>query len=124
MSTKNKITFFILLTLFPLLAAAEDQIPWEASVDNWGNSPFNYENSKFNIANSPDTFANSKDNPNRINIKNLLGIVTGYAVAKPNGYVNYFDNDGDRIGYSLDGGKTAYDDSGKPTTFKVSKNSE
>ena len=99
---------------------AEDKsIPWDASPKNWKNSPYNYDNSELNFKNSQSNYLNQKANVNRINIVNLLGIVTGYVVKKTDGGWNYFDNDGKRIGYSPDNGRTAYTVTGESTTFTL-----
>lgn len=100
----------------------EDKIKegeWEASPQNWKNSKHNYENSTYNFSNSPKNFFNKENNPKRVNIVNVFGIVVGYVIRKADGGVNYFDNDGVRLGYSPDGGKSQFDVSGKPTKFKL-----
>jgi hypothetical protein len=97
---------------------------WEASPLNSNNSPHNGENTSFNFNNSPRNFANSIDNPKRLNVVNILGVVVGYAVKRSNGTVNYFDNDGKRVGYSPDGGLSQFDVDGDSTKFRVELNSD
>lgn len=116
-----KLLFFIIFTCFSFIAYSEDTIPWDASPLNWKNSQYNYVNSPRNFVNSVSNFENKEENPNRINIVNLLGSVTGYVIIKEDGGWNYFDNDGTRIGYSPNNGKSAYTVEGKPTSFDLQK---
>lgn len=92
---------------------------WVASPRNWNNSKYNYDNSKFNFTNSPRNYANRESNPSRVNIVNLFGVVIGYVVKKPDGGLNYFDNEGNRIGYSPDGGISQFDEDGDATKFRI-----
>lgn len=102
------------------VSSAAAEVPWEASPYNWPNSPYNFENSPNNFANSIKNFQNAEGRRGRLNIVNSLGVVTGYAIVKRDGGINYFDSDGDRIGYSVDGGKTQYGPSGEEASFTVS----
>uniref|UniRef100_A0A6M3KHG5 Uncharacterized protein n=1 Tax=viral metagenome TaxID=1070528 RepID=A0A6M3KHG5_9ZZZZ len=67
---------------------------------NIRNSPYNIENSPYNVENSPYNVKNSPYNVNseRI-IRDNSGKAVGYAVEKKDGGVNYFDSEGNRIGY-------------------------
>ncbi len=94
-----------------------DEGSWLASPNNWINSKYNTQNTSLNFANSVKNFANREDSPSRINILNTLGFVVGFAVQKPDGGVNYFDEDGERIGYSPDGGISQFEVDGDSTTF-------
>jgi hypothetical protein len=107
------------VVFFSTVAIAQSTLPWEVSPYNWRNSPYNYDNSAANFLNSPYNVANREGQRGRINIVNLLGIVTGYAVIKKDGGINYFDNEGKRLGYSNDGGVTQYDVEGETTTFRT-----
>lgn len=119
MKGKVIVTFLLMVWLVQSVAVHAEGIPWEASPNNWRNSQYNYENSSYNFANSPKNFKNAEGTRGRLNIVDLLGSVTGYAIPKKDGGINYFDNDGTRIGYSIDGGKTQYDIKGEEATFTV-----
>jgi hypothetical protein len=74
--------------------------PYQASPYNYNNSEFNYNNSPYNYNNSPYNYNNSEFNtnsPNRIYDNN--GNATGYSTQTPSGVTNYFDFEGNRLGY-------------------------
>jgi hypothetical protein len=124
MAAPKSVILALLVICFSPSFSLSDDFDWQGSPQNWANSPYNFENSPLNFKNSPDNFQNRKDNPERINIVNLLGLVTGYAIVKEDGGVNYFNNDGERVGYSTDKGVTQYTASGSKTTFRIKGNSE
>ena len=75
-------------------------LPFSDSVFNFNNSPYNFENSPNNFRNSPYNFDNSPNNynaPNRVYGSN--GSPSGYTTTAPNGVVNIFDFNGNRMGY-------------------------
>jgi hypothetical protein len=92
---------FILFSLSLILstgnASASD---YNSSPNNYNNSPNNYDNSPNNYNNSPNNYENS---PNKYGNKRIIrdndGNPSGYAVPKSDGGINYFDMDGNRIGY-------------------------
>ncbi len=110
--------FVFILTLVVENTAHAD-IPWEDSPLNWRNSPYNYENSPLNYGNSPKNVNNIEGRRGRLNIVNKIGSIIGYAIVKRDGGINYFDEDGVRIGYSNNGGVTQYEVDGDVTTFSV-----
>lgn len=112
------IPFFLVLTAIFAYTAHADT-PWEDSPVNWRNSPYNYENSPLNFLNSPKNHVNAEGHLGRLNIVNMIGSVTGYAIVKRDGGINYFDNDGVRIGYSNNGGITQYNIEGELTKFTI-----
>lgn len=77
-------------------------------VQNWNNSPMNYQNSPMNFDNSPMNFKNSpmnfQNSPMNFGATNGVydnsGNRVGYGVARPDGGMNYFTNDGRRFGYT------------------------
>jgi hypothetical protein len=73
---------------------------WRNSPDNWQNNPQNWQNKPQQWQNSPDNWQNSADNYNNANgIYDSNGNRLGYAVPRPDGGANYFNNNGDRTGY-------------------------
>lgn len=118
---------FVSPTLAQDSTAEVNAIPedsWLASPNNWNNSQYNSDNTAYNYANSPRNYDNSIKNPKRINIKNILGAVIGYAVKKSDGGVNYFDNEGERIGYSPDGGVSQFNLEGDSKSFRIEQNTK
>lgn len=91
-----------LLILLVLSANSYAQVyGWVNSPLNPANSPYALENSPYNLANSPYNINNSPYNfgsPN--NIIDNDGDWVGYKVNTPSGTTNYFNQDGERIGYS------------------------
>jgi hypothetical protein len=81
-----------------------------AQVPNWDNSPYNYKNSEYNYNNSPYNYNNSPYNYNNspYNYNSNTGVYDnsgnrkGYETISPEGVRNYFDSNGNRVGY---GGK-------------------
>jgi hypothetical protein len=74
---------------------------WNNNPNNWNNSPNNFNNSPNNWNNSPNNFNNSPNNFNSSNgIYNNQGQRSGYQTKSPDGTVNFFDNNGNRIGYA------------------------
>jgi hypothetical protein len=78
-----------------------------AQVPNWDNNPYNYKNSEFNYNNSPYKWENSPYNyensqynyNSRTRVYTNSGDSIGYETMSPSGVQNYFDNDGNRVGY-------------------------
>ena len=79
--------FFLLLLSFHSLILAQPSNNWNNSPNNWNNNPSNWNN-----------------NPNNWNSQNGVyddkGNRKGYQVQSPEGVTNYFDNNGNRIGYT------------------------
>ena len=74
---------------------------YEDSVYNYVNSPYNYANSQYNYANSPYSYNNSAYNSQAPNaVYNAQGQRTGYKTTTEAGVTNYYDNNGNRKGYS------------------------
>ncbi len=81
-------------------ASANPTFDFNASPLNYQNSDLNYENSPLNYRNSPLNYDNSALNPQSGNgIYNSEGHRIGYGVEAPSGVTNFFDNNGNRIGY-------------------------
>ena len=78
------------LLVYPGLVAAQS---WNSSPNNWNNSANNWNNSPNNWNNSPNNMSS------RNGIYDGDGNRTGYAVRRPDGGVNFFDNGGNRRGY-------------------------
>lgn len=75
--------------------------PYQASPYNYKNSEFNYNNSPYNYKNSPYNYKNSEYNMNSPNrIYDNSGNAAGYVTKTPDGVTNYFDFEGNRLGYS------------------------
>ena len=73
---------------------------YRSSPNNYQNSSNNYENRSENYNNSPNNYDNSpkKYGNDRI-IRDNHGNPQAYAVPKNDGGVNFFDMNGNRIGY-------------------------
>ena len=88
-----------------LLAASTvfaQAVPFEDSVYNYNNSPYNYANSQYNYANSPYNQANSTSNPYAPNaVYNAQGYQSGYKTTTDTGVINYYDSNGNRMGYAI-----------------------
>ena len=114
-----RVTWWIVMALItcPSLVVAQSNSLWpynrnnsseNNSPNNWRNSPNNWNNSSDNWNNSPNNWRNSPNNwnnsPYNMNSRNGLydgdGNRTGYAVRRPDGGVNFFDNQGRRRGYT------------------------
>lgn len=73
---------------------------FNSSPMNFENSSMNFENSPMNFKNSPMNFQNSRMNSRSSNrIYDQSGNDIGYGVQKSNGGMNFFSNDGRRMGY-------------------------
>jgi len=80
----------IILLLLPITVLAQ----------SWENSPMNYQNSPMNYNNSPMNWKNSPINQNSDRgIYDSTGERKGYAVPKPGGGFNIYDNEGNWKGY-------------------------
>lgn len=67
------------------------------------NSQFNPQNSQYNPNNSRFNPSNSRFNPSATNgTYDNYGNRTGYSTPKAGGGHNYFNDDGDRVGYDND----------------------
>jgi hypothetical protein len=86
---KTIIYSILILCSLASMVLAQD---WNSSPHNWQNSPYNFENSPYNWENSPNNWENSpkKWGNDRI-IRDNQGTPIGYAVAKEDGGVNFFD---------------------------------
>lgn len=74
--------------------------PFKASPQNFNNSPQNFYNSPYNFNNSPQNFNNSPYNYGATNrIYDSNGNPMGYTTTTPQGVTNYFDFNGNRLGY-------------------------
>ena len=77
------------------------QVPFNDSIYNFQNSPYNFENSPYNFKNSPYNFDNSQYNINSPNaVYDAQGNRVGYKTESNQGVTNYFDNNGNRKGYT------------------------
>jgi hypothetical protein len=77
------------------------QTNYNDSIYNYKNSPYNYANSPYNYENSPYNYKNSQFNYNSPNgVYDRNGNRIGYKTRTDEGVTNYFDNRGDRKGYS------------------------
>lgn len=96
--TKLLLTMFLILSQGQNISAVD--YDYAHSPYNYDNNPNNYDNSSRKYENSPRNYDNS---PNKYGNERIIrdndGEPTGYAVPKPNGGVNYFDFDGNRINY-------------------------
>lgn len=80
------------------------QVQFNDSIYNFNNSPYNFENSPYNYKNSPYNFENSQYNVYSQNATyNEIGQRNGYKTDTNQGVTNYFDNNGNRKGYSTNG---------------------
>ena len=95
--------FLVLISQAALFApsAVAQVAPFSASIYNFENSPNNFNNSPYNFNNSPYNFNNSPNNFNATNgIYDSKGNRLAYEVTAPTGVTNFFDNNGNRIGYT------------------------
>lgn len=84
-----------------------------AQVESWNNSPYNWKNSEYNSNNNSSNWDNSpynwKNSPENYDSRNGLygsnGERVGYEVVSPQGVTNYFDNNGNRLGYAIKKGR-------------------
>ena len=93
----------VLVTQFGLFtqSTSAQVVPFNASIYNFENSPNNFNNSPYNFNNSPYNFNNSPNNFNATNgVYDSKGNRLAYEVTAPTGVTNYFDNNGNRIGYT------------------------
>jgi len=77
------LTLTLSLTIFNTICFADD---WNSSPNNWNNSPSNWDNSSNKYGND------------RL-MRDESGNVTGYAVPKSDGGVNFYNLNGERKGY-------------------------
>ncbi len=94
-------------------------VPYDLSPNNYSNSPNNYSNSPNNYSNSPNNYSNSPNNysnsPNNYSNgpSGLNRLVTkenyfvGYYVKKDNNMINFFNLNGERLGYLPAGNHTS-----------------
>ena len=77
------------------------QTTYDNSPYNYKNSPYNYENSQYNYKNSPYNYNNNPVNPYAPNaVFDSQGNRIGYKTESNQGTTNYYDNSGNRRGYS------------------------
>ena len=86
----KKIVLILALTIFNTICFADD---WNSSPSNWDNSSNNWNNSPSNWDNSPNKYGNDRL------MRDESGNVTGYAVPKSDGGVNFYNLNGERKGY-------------------------
>jgi hypothetical protein len=109
--TAGIIVTAILILSFPSKVFAQLEMPtlptlpnltnWNNSPANFKNSLSNYDNSPVNFNNSPLNFNNSPLNYNATNgVYDNKGSRIGYTVTTPQGVINYYDDRGNRRGYS------------------------
>jgi hypothetical protein len=98
----NKTTNVMASSLLFVATLCSAQVTsFEDSPYNFKNSPYNYENSQHNYKNSPHNYSNSSVNFNATNaVYDEKGRRTGYKTESNQGVVNYYDNSGNRRGYS------------------------
>jgi len=93
----KKLLLLLALSLFSVICLGDD---WNSSPSNWENSPSNWNNSPSNWNNSPSNWDNS---PSKYGNDRLMrdesGNVSGYAVPKSDGGVNFYNLNGERKGY-------------------------
>ena len=75
---------------------------WETNPANWANNPANWDNNPANWDNNP---ANWDNNPSNFSRKNGLydtdGNSIGYYTTTPAGVTNFWNDDGERLGYGV-----------------------
>jgi hypothetical protein len=86
----------VLITQVALFArsAIAQAVPFSASAYNFENSPNNFNNSPYNFSNSPNNFNATNG------VYDSKGNRLAYEVTAPTGVTNFFDNNGNRIGYT------------------------
>ena len=95
------VTAFAILLLYDSVAKAQYLQNFNNSPNNFNNSPYNFNNSPYNFNNSPNNFNNSPNNFGATNgIYSTDGVRQGYTVPRPDGGINYFDNNGNHLGYT------------------------
>lgn len=95
-----KTTISAMLMSAASAATANPTFDFNASPYNYQNSEFNYDNSPYNYRNSPYNYQNNPLNLRSTNgIYNNEGHRIGYEVQSPSGVTNFFDKDGNQIGY-------------------------
>jgi len=76
------------------------QTSWENNPLNYKNSPYNYDNSQYNYKNSQYNWDNSPYNlDSKSGIYSTDGTRVGYEVQNSQGTRNFYDVEGDRLGY-------------------------
>lgn len=99
--TMKKIWNVTVSVLALMAGVSHAQVPYSDSIYNYNNSPYNFDNSPYNYQNSPYNYENSQYNVYSQNaIYNERGQRSGYKTESPTGVVNYYDNNGNRKGYS------------------------
>lgn len=76
------------------------QTSWENNPLNYKNSPYNYDNSQYNYRNSQYNWENNSYNlDSRSGIYNDQGNRVAYEVQNVQGTRNFYDINGNRLGY-------------------------
>jgi uncharacterized membrane protein len=91
------VVFFLFCVLVRCTVA---QTLWENSPYNYANNEYVYANTQYDYRNNPLNWENNEFNVTaRHGVYTNAGERAGYEVLHPDGTRNFFDGDGNRIGY-------------------------
>lgn len=93
--------FLVITCLMSTLVYAQQSPNWNNNPNNWNNNINNWDNNPNNWSNNPNNWNNSPNNYNATNgVYDSQGNRQGYQTQSPSGVVNYYNNNGNRIGYA------------------------